>query len=345
MIPTAARIGQMTGRIQRKFDRVVAYASRRLRRQQEAHGLVLMYHRVARVEVDPWELCVRPEHFESQIRMLREQADLVPLAKLRGQLRKGRRSRPAVAITFDDGYVDNLKVAKPVLERFEAPATVFIATGQVGRRADFWWDRLAKLVLPERALPQVLELAIGQERFEHRDDRLAAGGAPGHRARRRLHDRIWAWCSNRPDSGRDAVLSAVEQWAGAQPAPDPDSWAMTPEELHALTNGGLVDLGAHSVTHPLLSRLPAAEKASEIWQSRSDCEHLTGTAPAAFAFPNGDLDAESLALVRDAGFEIACTSHPDLVWDAGNAFATPRIHVGDESGTALLRRLRWYWLA
>jgi peptidoglycan/xylan/chitin deacetylase (PgdA/CDA1 family) len=345
VIPTAARIGQMTGRVQRKIDRVVAYASRRLRREQEAHGLVLMYHRVARVEADPWELCVRPEHFESQIGMLREHADLVPLVKLRDQLRKGRRSRPAVAITFDDGYIDNLTVAKPVLERFEAPATVFIATGQVGRTADFWWDRLAKLVLPERVLPQVLELAIGSERFEHRDDRLAAQGERGRRARRQLHDRIWAWCSNRPDSERDAVLSAVEQWVGVHLAPDPGSWAMTPEEVHALTNGGLVDLGAHSVTHPLLSRLPAAEKAREIRQSRADCERLTGRAPAAFAFPNGDVDAESLTLVRGAGFEIACTSEQDLVWDASDAHATPRIHVRDESGTALLRRLRWYWLA
>jgi peptidoglycan/xylan/chitin deacetylase (PgdA/CDA1 family) len=345
VIPTAARIGRTTGRIRRKIDRVAAYSSRRMRRAHEAHGLVLMYHRVARVDADPWELCVRPEHFESQIRLLREHADVVPLLELRGQLRKGRRSRPAVAITFDDGYVDNLKVARPVLERFKAPATVFIATGQVGRRADFWWDRLTKLVLPERALPPDLELAIGEERFHHHDGQLAATGDRARRARRRLHDRIWAWCSNRPDSGRDAILAGVAQWAGVDPAPDPASWAMTPDELHALMDGGLVDVGAHSVTHPLLSRLRAAEKAHEIRQSRADCERLTGRTPAAFAFPNGDLDAESHTLVRDAGFELACTSQPDLVWDAGDALATPRIHVSDESGPAFLRRLRWYWLA
>lgn len=336
MIPAAAR---------RKIDRIVAYGSRRLRREQEAHGLVLMYHRVARVDADPWELCVRPGHFESQIALLREHADVLPLAELRGQLRKGRRSRPAVAITFDDGYVDNLRVAKPVLERFAAPATVFIATGQVGRSADFWWDRLAKLVLPERALPPDLELAIDDDRFRHHDRDLAATGGKARRARRRLHDRIWAWCVGRPDAGRDAILGGVAQWAGVDPAPDPDSRAMTAEELHALMDGGLVEIGAHSVTHPLLSRLPSAAKATEIAQSRADCERLTGRAPTAFAFPNGDVDAESFALVRDAGFSIACTSEQDLVWDASDARATPRIHVRDESGTALLRRLRWYWLA
>jgi peptidoglycan/xylan/chitin deacetylase (PgdA/CDA1 family) len=330
---------------QRKIDRIVAYGSRRLRREQEAHGVVLMYHRVARVDDDPWELCVRPEHFESQIRLLREHADIVPLVKLRGQLRKGRRSRPAVAITFDDGYVDNLKVAKPVLERFDAPATVFIATGQVGRRADFWWDRLAKLILPARKLPRDLEIAIGDERFHHHDGHLAATGNKARRARRRLHDRIWALCINRPDDRRDAILAGVARWVGVDPAPDPDSWAMTPDELHALVDGGLVDVGAHSVTHPLLSRLPPAAKALEISQSRADCERLTGRKPAAFAFPNGDTDAESHTLVREAGFELACTSQPDLVWDAGDTLAMPRIHVPDESGPAFLRRLRWYWLA
>jgi peptidoglycan/xylan/chitin deacetylase (PgdA/CDA1 family) len=335
----------MTGRMQRRIDRVIAYGSRRLRREHEAHALVLMYHRVARVEADPWELCVRPEHFESQISMLRELADLVPLPELRSQLRKGRRSRPAVAITFDDGYVDNLTVARPFLERYGAPATVFIATGHVGRRSNFWWDRLAKLVLPERALPSILELGIGNDRFQHQDEGLASSGTRGQRARRQLHDRLWAWCSNRADAERDAALAAVEQWADIHPPPDPASWPMTPGELRALMDGGLVDIGAHSVTHPMLSRLPAAEKAIEIRQSRADCERLTGRAPAAFAFPNGDADAESIALVRDAGFEIACTSQPDLVWHAGDAHATPRIHVHDENGTALLRRLRWYWLA
>ncbi len=180
MIPPAMKIGQMTGRMQRRIDRVVAYGSRRLRREQEAHGLVLMYHRIARVETDPWDLCVRPEHFESQIGMLCEQVDLVPLTELRSQLRKGRESRPVVAITFDDGYVDNLTVAKPVLDRFDAPATVFIATGQIGRRSEFWWDRLAKLVLPERALPSDLELGTANERF--RASRRATRGRRHSRA-------------------------------------------------------------------------------------------------------------------------------------------------------------------
>ena len=335
----------MTGLMQRRIDRVVAYGSRRLRREQEAHGLVLMYHRIARAEIDPWELCVRPEHFESQIGMLREHVDLVPLTELRSQLRKGRDSRPVVAITFDDGYVDNLTVAKPVLDQFDAPATVFIATGHVGRRSEFWWDRLAKLVLPERALPSYLELGTGHERFLHHDVQLTAGGTRGRRARRQLHDLLWAWCGSRPDSERDAAVTAVEQWAGFHPEPDPTSWPMAPDQLRELIADGLIDIGAHSVTHPMLSRLSSAERSIEIGQSRADCQRLTGRAPAAFAFPHGDADAESIALVRDAGFKIACTSQPDLVWHAGDAHATPRVHVGDENGAALLRRLRWYWLA
>lgn len=341
----AGSAGRTGGRLRRRIRRLLAYAARRRRRAAEAHGLVLMYHRVADVEFDPWENCIRPGHFESQIRLLREYADLVPLPQLRERLRRGRRSRPAIAITFDDGYVDNLTVAKPVLDRFEAPATVFIATGQVGRGADFWWDRLTRLILPERDLPPALELTHGAHRFLHHDPELAAGGDAARRARRALHDRLWAWCSDLSEAERDAALAALERRIGEGPAPEPDAGPMSAEQLRALTADGLVEIGAHSVSHPMLERLSSAGKALEIRQSRADCERLTGRAPAAFAFPHGIADAESTALVREAGFALACTSQPDLVWAAGDAYATPRIHVADMDGPALLRRLRWFWLA
>lgn len=333
------------GRVRRQATRALDYARRFARRRREAHGLVLMYHRVASLRADPWGLGVSPAHFESQIRQLREHADIVPLERLRGELRIGRRSRPAVAITFDDGYVDNLSVAKPILERHQAPATVFLATGYVGRRADFWWDRLAKLVLHGAELPARIELTAGGEAFRCNDPWLVARDGRGAAARRLLHDRLWQWLSGRAEDERDRALVELERSLDARPAPDPNDWPMTPDQVREIANSGLVDIGAHCVTHPMLSRLSSARKALEIAQSRADCQRLTGRDPACFAFPHGDLDAESLALVREAGFAVACTSRPDLVWSADDARATPRIMVRNESGGSLLRRLRWYWFA
>jgi peptidoglycan/xylan/chitin deacetylase (PgdA/CDA1 family) len=342
---TYGEAGQATGLMGRRAARVLAYARRRGRRGREAHGIVLMYHRIATLSADPWGLGVRPDHFEAQIRELKKHTDIVPLSRLASQLRSGRRSRPVVAITFDDGYADNLTAARPILERHEAPATVFLATGFVGRREEFWWNRLARLLLSGHALPQSHALIAGDSAFRWDDAALGVPGSAGQRACLRLHDRLWNWLCGRPEAERSQVLQELENRLGAPLAADRSAWPMTPEEVQALVAGGLVDIGAHSVTHPMLSRLSSGEKAIEIRQSRADCRRLSGCDPACFAFPHGDLDMECVELVREAGFETACTSESDLVWSSGDAYRMPRIFVRNESGDALLRRLHWYWLA
>lgn len=342
---TYGETGQAAGLMGRRAQRLLAYWRRRDRRRREAHGIVLMYHRIASLSADPWELAVQPDRFEAQLRELKKHADIVRLSRLPGELRKGRRSRPVVAISFDDGYADNLTAAKPILECFDAPATVFLATGFVGRREEFWWNRLTRLLLSGRALPPRHGLIAGGSAFRWDEPALGANGKAGHRARLRLHDRLWDWLCGQSEEDRGRVLQELEDRLGAPAAADRGGWPMTADEVRALVAGGLVDIGAHTVTHPMLSRLPAGDKAIEIRQSRADCRRLSGGDPACFAYPHGDLDAECVELVREAGFDAACTSEPDLVWSTGDAHRMPRIFVHNEGGDALLRRLRWYWLA
>jgi peptidoglycan/xylan/chitin deacetylase (PgdA/CDA1 family) len=340
----AASARTVVARIQRRKARAADWVRRRRRRVHEPQGIVLMYHRVAAAPVDPWRLAVTPQHFEDQLRVLRQRADIVPLAELHSQLRHGRWSRPVMSITFDDGYLDNLDVARPLLERFETPATVFVATGYVGGSGPFWWDRLADACLGVEALPRRLELTLGACQFLVEDPELTLPGPQGRRARRRLHDGLWERLVSAQASVRDRAIAELERWAGAQPSADSRVRPMNAEELGQLVAGGLVDLGAHTVTHPLLSRLPTDQKAAEIDGSRRDCAKWAGRAPRAFAFPNGDLDEESVDCVRRAGFELACTSRQDLVWASGDLFQVPRISVRNEGGEALWRRLRWQWL-
>ena len=93
---------------------------------------VLAYHRVATPEHDPWALSVTPEHFDEHMAVLNELGQVDRLdAALATPLGRCRRRRPTFAITFDDGYVDNLVDALAILERHEAPATIFVATGML----------------------------------------------------------------------------------------------------------------------------------------------------------------------------------------------------------------------
>ncbi len=103
---------------------MLAGAVRRLRDRFALDGLILLYHRVTDVDSDPWSLCVTPDHFAEHLEVLRKYTHPMRLQQLaQGLYRRQRAGRP-VAITFDDGYADNLQNAKPLLERYDIPATV-----------------------------------------------------------------------------------------------------------------------------------------------------------------------------------------------------------------------------
>jgi peptidoglycan/xylan/chitin deacetylase (PgdA/CDA1 family) len=122
--------------------------------------VILMYHRVADLACDPWNLAITPERFAEQLETLTRQRTIVPLDWLVEKLESGHIPEKTVAITFDDGYVDVLRNAKPVLERFGASATAYLTTGAIGRRREFWWDTLSRILFESPALPRSLELQI-----------------------------------------------------------------------------------------------------------------------------------------------------------------------------------------
>lgn len=103
---------------------------RALRRQ----ALILVYHRIAEVKVDPWELAVRPDHFAEQLQVIRRLGRPLSLRELVRSMRNGGIPRRAIVVTFDDGYADNLLQAKPLLDRADVPATVFLTAGALAAR-------------------------------------------------------------------------------------------------------------------------------------------------------------------------------------------------------------------
>jgi peptidoglycan/xylan/chitin deacetylase (PgdA/CDA1 family) len=105
--------------------------------------VVLTFHRIAEPAFDPWELAIS---FEEQLAMLSRRRSPMGTDEF-AERHQRRRITDAVAFTFDDVYVDNLKLAKPRLEASRVPATVFITTGRIGYLGEFWWDALARVVL------------------------------------------------------------------------------------------------------------------------------------------------------------------------------------------------------
>jgi peptidoglycan/xylan/chitin deacetylase (PgdA/CDA1 family) len=115
--------------------------------------LVLLYHRVADLELDPWGLAVRPVEFARHVRLLSRLFTIVPLASLVPGREAAAGSSGRLAITFDDGYRDNADTAWPVLQQYGLPATFFISCSTLDSGRELWWDTLERLLLWPGTLP------------------------------------------------------------------------------------------------------------------------------------------------------------------------------------------------
>jgi peptidoglycan/xylan/chitin deacetylase (PgdA/CDA1 family) len=267
---------------------------------------VLLYHRVAETPVDSWRMAVSPVRFAEHVELIASRFRALHLGDLVAAAREQRVPASSVAVTFDDGYRDNLYAAKPLLERNGVPATVFVVTGYVDSGTDFWWDALERL----RAV-------TGQAEPEYRT----------------LHRTLQALA-------HEERLAALQELADELDAPfEREGTTISASELARLAEGGLVEIGAHTVTHPDLRNLGAAEQLDEMRSSKEQLEEWLGRPVTGFAYPYGGVGAESAAAVRTAGFSYACASAHGAVGPETDAFAVPRLHVADWTAEELERRI------
>jgi peptidoglycan/xylan/chitin deacetylase (PgdA/CDA1 family) len=315
----------------------------RFARRTLSRALILLYHRVTSVKPDPQALCVRPENFEAHLDVVQRLAGPTALADLRAA--RG----PSVAVTFDDGYVDNLTDAAPLLEAAGVPATIFVVSGQVGSSSEFWWDDLERLLLGSHALPEAIDLAgerveLSGPRVDAPEWTLLDDDAPSarHAAYRQVGKRFRFFD---PET-RERALEQLRGVAGIPPEARPSHRAVTADELVELAGYSCVEIGAHTVRHPSLASLPVEDQRSEIRASKAQLEAMLGTEVRTFSYPYGgspDYSADTVREARDAGFALACANVEGLVRRRTDPFELPRFLVRDWDGDEFERRLRG-WL-
>jgi peptidoglycan/xylan/chitin deacetylase (PgdA/CDA1 family) len=336
------------GRLAARADRVFRGRGR---------GLILLYHRVADEPSDPYGLCVTPTHFAEHLEVMRGMGNPLSVAALAEGLAGGSLPDRAIGVTFDDAYLDVLEAGVPLLERHDVPATVFVTAGSAGRTREFWWDELERLFLQPGRLPESLEIDIAGRRRRWELDADAVYEPSQRRSLERWHLLDESLPSRRhaafrelyhllrplPETERVQALDELLAWAGdGALGMRPSHRVMRHDEVAAMTAGGLVEAGAHTLTHPDLTAQPAAVRREEIQRSKRELEGWIGRPVKGFAYPYGHYDDASVAEVRDAGFDFACAGDHQVVRPDSPSLLLPRVDVPRGGGEVLGKLIRWY---
>lgn len=314
---------------------------RRFRQQARRllpQAVLLMYHRVADVRVDPWDLAVSPTHFAEHMALLRETYEVWPLTAYADRLRAGRPPHRAVVLTFDDGYIDNLTTAAPILEAEGLPATFFVPTGLLGHDTSFWWDALADCILHRRSLPAPLSL---HDPGAPTEAPLRLSPPPPHDrdGRKRLYKRLWTLLSQRTPSHRAELLDQLCDATGTARTAPPSRRIMTASEVATLYQKPGMDLGAHAASHTPLRTLSPPAQRDELQQATRCLQALTGTAVPGLSYPNGAYNTATLKIADECGFKHACTTVGGAATWNTNPLTLPRLHVRNLCASVLDEQL------
>jgi len=281
---------------------------------------VLMYHRIFTPDADPWQLSVSPENFETQLQFLQKRYTIISMEQLGEQLLHGKINSRSLVMTFDDCYTDNYHFARPLLEKYECPATFFVPSALIGRNQLYWWDELQELILNTLVLPNKLELFIGSEQFEQqvhsvvlKQDEAEAQSKwtfhdPPATERCDLYFRLWKLLRPLPAMQIRNVLNQIKQRLAREIEPGNHDLPMNFSQLNEIRNSALFTLGIHTSTHPLLESHPEAMQREEIVDCKKWLWHHFGESTPVMAYPYGSYNATTLKILQEENVTLGFTT-------------------------------------
>ncbi len=303
-------------------------------------AVILIYHRIADHCPDPQLLCVNPSRFAEHLDYLSRHFKVISLEDLRLAIVESELNRKSVVVTFDDGYVDNLWNAKPLLERYEIPATVFVSSGYVGRDRELVSDELERIILRSENLPEVINVEIAGESYSWKIGKTPAKNiswnatagcypTPRHRCYHDLHRLLLTLDVYE----RNEIFNYLAEIVGLNLiSARADYRVLNPEEMRLLAEDGLVEIGAHGVNHVNLANQSIDVKWEEIIGCKTQLEDILNRPVKSFSYPYGGLDNKdemTTMLLQKAGFHIACANVPASVNKGSGLFWLPRNLVRD----------------
>lgn len=317
---------------------------------QRARAVVLTYHGVLNGSADYDYLnhnFIAAEVFDEQMRYICRRYRPIALRELVALYREGRTPSPrSVVVTFDDGFANNFTVAYPILRRHSVPFTVFVTTGLLDTPGAMLWTERAKRSLyfyPERSVS--LQLAGAAVTLDLSSPAARAGAS---KSLLNLLKRL-------TPAVRNQALDDLERVCGARPVETHErerydflTWAQARE----MASAG-VEIGSHTVSHPILTTLDAGELRQELAESKRHVETALGQECLSFAYPNGssaDFGAREKTVLRECGYQCglslngALNERPDIYEvdriNVGRHLDPPAFHVAMTGILGAARRAR-----
>jgi len=288
--------------------------------------LMLQYHRVALLAYDPLQLAVQAYRFEEQMEYLAENFNVISMDEMRQHLVTSIPFREkSVVVTFDIGYADVLYAAKEILERFKIFATVFVASANIIKKRQFWWDELENFLIANRFCSQ-LELEM--------DGRLYDWPLMTQHHRFKAYSDLYSILCDITPAEQNEIIEQITQNLDLQAEELDNHRTMDAQELKKLEESELITIGGHTHNCANLPLLSKCHQIEEVSKNKDILEEVLGHQIDYFSCPfANDYTNETINILKNIGFKLACGNSYGTVGITGqtSCYDLPRVKVGNWS--------------
>jgi peptidoglycan/xylan/chitin deacetylase (PgdA/CDA1 family) len=294
--------------------------------------IILIYHRVLNSPdfMNPHQISV--ENFDWQMKLLATHFNVLSLSDALEKLKANALPPCAVCITFDDGYADNYLNALPILKRYDLPATFFIVSGFLNENR-MWNDDIIETIRQhENSILDLTALGLGTYDID----------TPNKKSQ--TAKKLITHLKYLPFAERAEKCKLITNLTSHLP----NNLMLTDTQLKYLSDESGMEIGGHSVNHPILTKIKPLESKHEISDCKIQLEKIIQKPVRFFAYPNGkfdvDFNKQHALFVKECGYEAALSTNWGCVSQKSDLFFLPRFTPWDKTPTKfMLRMASIYW--
>ena len=303
----------------------------------EGSGRIFMLHRVSPKRHGGFSpnrgLMVTPEYLDAVLCDVKQAGlDIVSLEEARSRITSGDTSNRFACFTLDDGYKDNLEYAYPVFSKHKAPFTIYVPSDYPDGKGELWWVGMEEVI----ASASEIKFKTGNDTARLRCVTVEEKST--------AFERIYNHYRNQDYEAQRGLISGLCDAHGVDMGALCRDLIMTWDEIRKLAADPLVTIGAHTVSHHALAKLPEQRARDEMKHGADRIEKELGAWPEHFSYPYGSPDSagpREFSIARELGFKTAVTTRKGVLFPehVDHLTALPRVSLNGEYQSSVYTRL------